>query len=190
METQDVFREVVPSGTDSEKNATRIMEFRDSGKLRVAAELLDLWKKKPAVVSPPKNKKVKHDEDDDGPARKLAKTGKEDMVCIRNIMLQFFGKEAGLGDICNPGCLYRHIPVGQFNQATFRKAVASGALLFGQPFIDGGWKKRLEDAFSGALSNNRQQPLYTPHGNPITPKPAIGGGRGGRGRGGRGERGN
>ena len=142
-----------------------------------------LKKKQVSTPTGAKKKRVVGDEDTP-PTDKRQKIPKEANVCLRNIMLQFFGKQDGLGDICNPGCTFSHTPVGQFNQATFDKALRNGTSIFGDIFVTGGWEKKLEEAYGGTHTNGRQRPLLTPKGDKVTLKPpAVGGGRGG-GRGG------
>ena len=187
-EIQDVFERTVAPGSNHWANASRILEFKSSGKLGATMSLVQALKKK-QVSTPtgPKKKRIVGEEDT--PPEKRPKLPKDGNVCLRNIMLQFFGKQDGLGDLCNPGCTFSHTPVGQFNQSTFEKALRNGTSLFGDIFGTGGWEKKLEDAYGGTHTNGRQRPLLTPKGEKITPKiPAPGGGRaggrgGGRGRG-------
>ena len=184
-EIQGIFERTVAPGSNHWANASRILEFKSSGKLGATMTLVQALKKK-QVSTPTGAKKRRVVGEEDTPSEKRQKLPKEANVCLRNIMLQFFGKQDGLGDICNPGCAFSHTPVGQFNQATFDKAMRNGTSIFGDIFATGGWGKKLEDAYGGTHTNGRQRPILTPKGDKITPKsPAIGGGRGG-GRGGRG----
>jgi hypothetical protein len=182
---------MVTPGNRTDATASRLLEFTASGKLAAAEVTLENLKKKgPAIVTPAKKKNKAHQDGDSGdePLAKNAKT-LGDSVCLRNVMLQFFGKREGLGDVCEAGCNFKHTPVNQITPALLDKAARVGSSIFGEVFTTGGWKKKLEDAYGGTATNNRQRPLMTPTGTLIEYKPSSGGGRGGgRGRG-RGNRG-
>jgi hypothetical protein len=187
-EIQGIFERTVAPGSNHWANASRILEFKSSGKLGATMTMIQALKKKQVLTPTSAKKKRIVGEEDTPPDTKRTKFPKDINVCLRNVMLQFFGKQEGLGDLCNPGCAFSHIPVGQFNQQTFDKALRNGTSIFGDIFIAGGWEKKLEDAYGGTHTSGRQRPLLTPRGDKIIPKaPVPGGGRGGgRGGGGRG----
>ena len=192
LEVQGFFAEIVTPGNSADATAARLLEFSASGKLAAAEETIEKLKKKTTViVTPPKKKKAQKAEDsEDEPQAKSPRS--QDSVCLRNVMLQFFGKRDGLGDECDESCFFRHTPVNQITQAQLDKATKVGTAIFGEAFTTGGWKKKLEDAYGGTATNNRQRPLMTPSGTLIEYKPSGGGRGGGRGRGrgrGRGNRG-
>jgi len=188
-EIQGIFERTVAPGSNHWANASRILEFKSSGKLGATINLVQALKKKQAATPTSISKRKKIVGGEEGtPPEKRPKLPKDSNVCLRNVMLQFFGKQDGLGDICNPGCPFSHIPVGQFNQQTFDKALRNGTSIFGDIFVTGGWEKKLEDAYGGTQTSGRQRPLLTPKGDKITPKAFTpgggrGGGRGGSGRG-------
>ena len=188
IEIQEIFERVIPPANNIMTNQTRLLHFQTSGResetLVVIQTLLGNWHPGKKPQGEPKKSSRKEEGKSGERPSKIQKL--VDRPCLRNIMLQFFGKQAGLGDVCPSSCFFNHDPVGHINQTDFDKAVAADPNLFGPIFSTNGCEKKLRTAFGGLDNNGFQHPLLTPEGEQVQAK-APQGGRGpnpsGRGRG-------
>jgi hypothetical protein len=188
-EIQDTFETYVPPGNNTQvKNSSRLSDFRENGRdIEVANIVKIVVARNPPRKLPGENKRGATEKTKAEPPLKLQRT-EESQVCLKNMMLQFFGRQPGLGELCPPPCPFKHEPVGNINQPMFDKAVSAGPNLFGPIFQTGNWEKKLKTAFGGLDNNGRQHPILNPTGNPIKPRgyQGAGGRGGGRIQGGRG----
>jgi hypothetical protein len=188
VEIQEIFDRVVPPANNIMTNQTRLLFFQTSGRESETLVVLQtlLGKCHPAKKPQGEPKKPLRKEEGKSGERPSKIQKLVDRPCLRNIMLQFFGKQAGLGDVCPSSCFFNHDLVSQINQTDFDKAVAAGPNLFGPIFSTNGCEKKLRTAYGGLDNNGFQHPLLTPEGEQVQAK-AHQGGRGpnpnGRGRG-------
>jgi hypothetical protein len=189
LEVQAVFEDTIPPANNVLTNATRLLNFQASGKESESLKVIQTVLKSGSAVKQPGETKTPPRRDESTRnigerPNKIQKLG--DRPCLKNIMLQFFGKQAGLGDTCPPSCIFRHDPVSNISVTEFERAVSSGPNIFGTIFKTNGCLAKLRTAFGGEDNNGRQHPLLTPEGNQVQAR-APQGGRGpipgGRGRG-------
>jgi hypothetical protein len=186
QEIQDIFEKCVPPGNNTQVTSSRLSDFRESGKDIEVANIIKIV----VARSPPKKlqgEKRGATERRVEPPLKLQRS-EDSQVCLKNMMLQFFGRQPGLGELCPSPCPFKHESVGSINQTMFDKAVSAGLNLFGPIFQTGNWEKKLKTAFGGLDNNGHQHPILSPTGNPIKPRgyQGTGGRGGGRLQGGRG----
>jgi len=171
---QGIFGEVVSPGNNFDFTASKLLEFEASGKLAAEKITMDkLTRKAAAIVTPGKKKSTKEgdpveiaskhprDEEGDEPQKKEPRT--DESVCLRNIILQFFGNDIdSLGDLCFEGCIFKHIPVSNLKRSSFEKALQAGPALFGETFVADGWAEKLSEAYgsSGGLRKRAVCSLY------------------------------
>ena len=171
-EIQDVFARTVIPGNNRWANASKILEFKSSGKLTATLTILEkVWGH--TTIDAPVERADKHprNEDTSEPHDHEPRTKKgpkqDQSVCLRNVILQFFGNGTdSFGDVCDEECELQHLPVGIINRSSFEKALLTGPAVFGDSFADDGWPEKLAEAFCGK-GGQRKRPVCSLEGDAI-----------------------
>jgi hypothetical protein len=191
-EIQAIFEKFVPPGNNTQVNSSRLSDFRENGKdVEVANLIKKIVTRNPQKKAPEDSKRASPTEKQGKvePPLKFQRTEEGQGVCLKNMMLQFFGRQPGLGELCPPSCPFKHESVGITTQTFFDKAIGAGPNVFGPMFKSGNWENKLRTAYGGTDNNGHQHPILNSDGSQTKPRgyqgtQGRGGGRGrGRGRG-------
>ena len=180
-EVQGFFEDVVTPGNNAESTASRLLEFSASGTLAAAEATLEklnvgtptkvALEKKDGDSDGSGNRHPRDDEDDAIPAENYEpqkkKPKKDEGVCLRNIILQWFGDDMdSIGDMCSEECAFKHIPVSNIKRSSFEKALQAGPALFGETFVNDSWADKLSEAY-GSSGGLRKRAVYSLYGVPF-----------------------